>query len=1385
MRRLCRAGLAALLIACSNAPAQEAIPSGLRDWQGWVLRGQEFRQCPFLAARLREDAPIARHRYRCVWPGRLSLSVDARGGHFSQRWQVHLRDWVTLPGNTEHWPRDVRVDGRPAPIVERHGRPGVLLAAGTHEISGRFEWSMRPETLPLADSIALIELSVDGQRVAQPERPEGAVWLGKRRSAEQPAAMDMQVYRLVSDDIPTILTTHVRLNVAGDAREELLARALPEDFVPVRLSGSLPARLEPDGRLRVQVRPGSHTLELSARAPSVANALARPVTGDEQWAVEEVWSFAANDRLRVAGAEGADAIDAVQANVPDAWRQYPAFRMEPGSSLRIVERSRGLASADDNRLSLERDLWLDFDHRGYTAVDQVTGAMLRDWRLDMRAPFILASARQSDDQLLVTEGPGGGAGLELREPALDLVTVARKEGARGAMPATGWDSRFDRVVGKLHLPAGHRLLAAVGADAAPNSWWERWGLWDVFGVMLVVAFVYWTAGRIPAAIAALALVLMYQEAPSHTWLWGNLLAALAVARVAPDGRFRRFARWWRTGSFVLLAFALLPFLASQFRYALYPQLAPGEYASSYSVPGENPYGLASMWHSGPSLLDLLPAGKEAAAAPEPPLPPKIEMDLPSAQLADAIALPPEDLRQEQDLPTRHGIDSFQVVRRHAAGTVLQAGPGTPGWHFASYNYYWTGPVEAADTVRFVYLGPVAMLFWRLIGIAALVVLFLWLAALAFDRKWKWAGLMPRGGGVAGLCGWLVVGAVAILSGGARPARAAEAPAVPGSDILAELEERLIAAPPCVPTCAGISFARVTVDGDRLAVDLQVSALANAAVALPHARDLWQIEDVTVDVRSASTIGREDDGSLWVPLSPGAHQVRLAGRLAAAESIQLAFPERPRVIEARATGWVVTGINESRLVSGSLGLARERTARLTTTGLAAGSEFPAFVRVERTFSLGLDWTIDTRVVRVAPDRAAVSMEIPLIDGESVLTPGVEVRDSRIALVGLAAGEAHTDWHSAVVRTDTLRLEAPVDTPRTEVWNFIVNPQWHVTFEGFPAVLPVQVTSQVWVYRYLPRPGESLRVSVTRPKGVAGGTLAVDAASLEMSVGRRSTTTRLTFTARSTQGGRHVIRLPPDARVTSVMFGKQPQQLRPENGELPISLLPGTHGVKVEWERKEDIGWRTHPPAVDLRAPVGNIRSAVSLPDSRWTLLAWGPGFGPAVTYWGELLIFLVAAWMFGRWSKSPLRFTEWLLLGLGLSTQSWGVFMITGAWLLAMKWRERWTPPEDSVWRFNAVQVLLALLTVSAVAALVFYGIRDGLLATPDMRITRFDYGDEALRWFADRSDGELATPTVISVPMWVYRALFFLWAGWIAFALVGWLRRAFDAWRAGGLWRSE
>ena len=174
----------------------------------------------------------------------------------------------------------------------------------------------------------------------------------------------------------------------------------------------------------------------------------------------------------------------------------------------------------------------------------------------------------------------------------------------------------------------------------------------------------------------------------------------------------------------------------------------------------------------------------------------------------------------------------------------------------------------------------------------------------------------------------------------------------------------------------------------------------------------------------------------------------------------------------------------------------------------------------------------------------------------------------------------------------KISLPADAARTEVWSFLVNPQWNVDFEGFPAVhARERATRANWMFRFIPRPGEKLVAHVTRPKGAEGTTLAIDSVRYTIDVGKRSANSALSFQYRSTQGGRHVIKLPPEARVTAVRFDGQPVQLRPEKGELPLALTPGS-APRARWigRSRATSGFRTRPSPVDLGSPASNITTA---------------------------------------------------------------------------------------------------------------------------------------------------------------------------------------------------
>ncbi|MHB8816773.1 MAG: hypothetical protein ACYDAE_26395, partial [Steroidobacteraceae bacterium] len=446
------------LLCSAAAQSQPSIPKEIEGWQAWVQDGQEFRHCPFLA---NTDGSSESNRI-CAWPGRLTLELNQRGGRFTQNWTSYAEAWVPLPGNLEYWPTGVTVNGAVAAVVARDGIPQIRASAGTIAIAGSFAWVKRPESLPIPTQTGMVSLNLDGHKVEQADRPDDAVWLGKRREGEVAQQLEIQVYRLLRDGIPATLITRLNLQVAGDAREETLSSALPQGFVPMSLESELPAQIGADGRLRVQARAGSWTVKVEARAETELGKVTVP-DAQGAWPKQEVWSYAANDRLRVAALEGGEGIDPAQADVPQDWRGYPSYRIASGGALQVIERSRGMSPQEVNHLNLQRELYLDFTRKGFTVIDHVSGQMRSGWRLDMRSPYRLMRATSGADNLLVTEANGKTlTGVELRAPELNLMTVARTAVPGGAMPASGWNERFDRVSGVLNLPPGHRLLAALG-----------------------------------------------------------------------------------------------------------------------------------------------------------------------------------------------------------------------------------------------------------------------------------------------------------------------------------------------------------------------------------------------------------------------------------------------------------------------------------------------------------------------------------------------------------------------------------------------------------------------------------------------------------------------------------------------------------------------------------------------------------------------------------------------------------------------------------------------------------------------------------------------------------------------------------------------------------
>jgi hypothetical protein len=222
--------------------------------------------------------------------------------------------------------------------------------------------------------------------------------------------------------------------------------------------------------------------------------------------------------------------------------------------------------------------------------------------------------------------------------------------------------------------------------------------------------------------------------------------------------------------------------------------------------------------------------------------------------------------------------------------------------------------------------------------------------------------------------------------------------------------------------------------------------------------------------------------------------------------------------------------------------------------------------------------------------------------------------------------------------------------------------------------------------------------------------------------------------------------------------------------------------VTWRELQPLALGYRPNLPDLQTTAVNLNLSLQLPDDRWVLWTWGPRIGPAVLFWGVLLVLVGLAAGLGRSRLTPLRFRDWLLLGIGLIlAEVWVVLLVVG-WLFALGLRYRLDPLARPPWRFNLIQVGLLILTLFALAGLIG-AVQQGLLGTPQMQIMGNGSSATTLNWYQDRGGPGLPDVWVLSVPMWVYRALMLAWALWLAMRLLDWLRWGWEGLSKPVIWR--
>ena len=1239
------------------------------------------------------------------------------------------------------WPQHVTVNNKSMAVTSRNNTPTLQLDAGHYTIKGQFSWQQAPKSLSLPVDTGLVYVSLNDKTIQQPDIRQGKLWLSNAQTQKHKNnRLSLNVFRKINDSQPLTITTMIEMDVAGLQREITLDGALLEGFKVSGLISKLPARIDQNGRLHLQLRPGHWQTYIDSQFNAASTSIELKSFASP-WPGQEIWVFEHQSHLRQIQVQGKNTIDPQQTQLPSFWKQFPTYNMNSGESLQWKVIKRGDPEPEPDQLSLKKNLWLDFSGNAYTVKDEITGTLSQHWRLNATADVSLGQVTiDGQPQYITRLQDYKSDGVEMRQGNVSLIADSRATEIDGTLSATGWQSQFNSVSATLNLPMGYQLFSISGAHA-PEAWLDRWTLLDLFLVLITAMACYRLWGMSWGLVALATLSLTWHEFNAPQMIWLNLIITIAIIKVLSEGRLLKALTIYRNLMMFVLILSSLVFVINQARTAMYPQLEPHEYAP------------AQIWNQ-PE------ADSEEIILQE------------SDMLSDSMAIENKSYKQDylSSAPARVSKQKAPQVVMIDPDAMIQTGPGLPNWHWHSYSIQWDGPVQINQSLELTLVTPAVHRILNLFRIF-LVALLVWRLLDLASSNWK---NLSRYLPTRVMTTALLLPIIFTLYTGDTHAE------YPSKALLDELQQHLLKPADCLPQCANIELLDIKLSGDKLTLSAKAHASEDVAFPLPVPTSKWTPSAVSVDSKQADSLFRKPDQSLWLLMKKGVHTLEMKGSVAHLSELKIDFQLKPQHIRYDLNGWSAEITGEQIKQSHSLGFHRIASSQKSSDTLLMNNDIPLFAEVTRYIELGLDWSVTTQVKLISGNALPGVLRIPLLAGESVITDGITVKNNE-AVITLNKTTNSMRWHSTLPKSDSLSLTASKNLSFNEIWQLNSSPIWHISYEGIPVIYH-QRQGQHWQPEWQPWPGEAVSINISRPQGVKGNTKTIDNSQLTLTPGESLTTAQLSFNLRSSLGGQHSIHIPADSELMSVKIDDKNIPVRLNEDSITLPITPGAQNVVIEWrEPRGIITGLFKTTDVDLGTESVNAKISLQPGQQRWVLFAGGPTLGPAVLFWGVFFVIVAIAIGLSRISDMPLSLSHWILLGIGLSASAPAAGLLIVAWLLALRTKAK-RPAIERANFFNAYQLLLLGLTFAALSTL-FFVIQQGLLGSPDMQITGNDSSSYLLNWYTDRSDTTLPTAWIITVPMLFYRSLMLLWAIWLAFALLQWLRWGWGCYSTHGYWR--
>jgi hypothetical protein len=544
----------------TNTFDKSKVPDSVAAWIPWVKKEKALQECPI-------NPDNTTHCVFIVWGKLFSQStntvLDIKGSSYVKE------SWIQLPGDV--WPNKVLVNGHETVFVEKDGKPYVKVGLGEFNISMVFDTLKFKQLKSLSLGLDLVSfinntdmlLNYDSGTIIFNNKKEEIV-----KEKKEQELTDIKIYRQLTDGIPEILETQIKILYSGSEKEVELGAVIPKDFTLLNATSDLKVSYK-NNSYYVVMQAGEHSINLIS---VTKNNIDKIVTqGLIKGIDKEFWSIVVNNNIRQINIGNANQVDARQVLVPDSWASYPTYIVKDSISFKTERQGMNI----DNHTNIveNRTSWYGYNNEKMVNNSNITVENRGKQFFSVNKNLHLESFKVSEQpQMLVKKDNEQGIianigqfNAQVQTELNDIHNIPAKF-FDGDVNNNGWD---------LNLAPRYRLLGASGVERIAGSWVDSWNLYSVFTLCILTFAFYRLFGRSMAVLAFIGIV-SFQENSFLSWqLWIGLLIVTALIKVLPESKNQTLSDVIKKVGLLLFAILIciaIPYINKEIRYIINPSL---------------------------------------------------------------------------------------------------------------------------------------------------------------------------------------------------------------------------------------------------------------------------------------------------------------------------------------------------------------------------------------------------------------------------------------------------------------------------------------------------------------------------------------------------------------------------------------------------------------------------------------------------------------------------------------------------------------------------------------------------------------------------------------------------------------------------------------------